>query len=155
MEAELLRHYLAELARLGVAEPPSFDEAKRYMAIFLTYGLIVFIINETTYQTESFNTLQLHALQLGDDRLRLRRRHCRCPEVRPLPEQGLIGRPERKAGQPGGSSTSTRPLASRTSSWLRMVTTTFVRCMPRSGSQRVSSTTPLSKARSPSKVGER
>ena len=56
-EAELLRHYLAELARLGVAEPPSFDEAKRYMAIFLTYGLIVFIINENTYQTESFNTL--------------------------------------------------------------------------------------------------
>ena len=56
----LVAHYLDELSRHGV-DAPDIDEMMHYFAIFLTYGLIVFIINENFYQTESFNTV--HAMR--------------------------------------------------------------------------------------------
>ena len=59
-EDDLIRLYLAEIARHGV-DAPSFEDTKRYMGIFMTFALIVFIINENFYQTEEFNTL--HAMR--------------------------------------------------------------------------------------------
>jgi len=54
-EGALVRHYLDELSRNGV-DAPSFDEAMRQFGIFLAYGYLVFIINETYYQSSSVNT---------------------------------------------------------------------------------------------------
>ena len=54
-EGALVRHYLDELSRNGV-NAPNFDEAMRQFGIFLAYGYLVFIINETYYQSGSVNT---------------------------------------------------------------------------------------------------
>ena len=62
-EDELVQLYLDELARRGV-KAHTLAEAKHFMAIFLVYGLIVFIINENAYQTEKFNTI--NAMRFND-----------------------------------------------------------------------------------------
>jgi hypothetical protein len=54
-EGALLRHYLDELSRNGV-DAPSFDEAMRQFGAFLVYGYLVFLINETDYQSSAVNT---------------------------------------------------------------------------------------------------
>ncbi len=54
-EGALVRHYLDELSRNGV-DAPGFDEAMRQFGIFLAYGYLVFIINETYFQSASVNT---------------------------------------------------------------------------------------------------
>jgi hypothetical protein len=54
-DRELVAHYRDELLRNGV-EAPSLDELMRQFAVFLPYGYVTFMINEASYQTESFNT---------------------------------------------------------------------------------------------------
>ena len=54
-ERELLRHYLDELRGHGV-EPPSFEAAWEAHRREIAYGLFIFLINETRFQTESVNT---------------------------------------------------------------------------------------------------
>ena len=54
-EGALVRHYLDELGRNGV-EPPPFDEAMRQYAVFLIYGLFIWLTTESHYQTEAVNT---------------------------------------------------------------------------------------------------
>lgn len=54
-DGALVRHYLDELFRNGV-DAPSFDEAMRQFGIFLAYGYLVFVINETYYQSGAVNT---------------------------------------------------------------------------------------------------
>jgi hypothetical protein len=54
-EGDLVRHYLGELRASG-AEPPPFDEAMRQYAIFLIYGLFIWMTTESHYQTEVVNT---------------------------------------------------------------------------------------------------
>jgi len=55
-EEALLAHYLQCLARHGVAGPPSFDAAWDAYRRELVYGLFIFLINETRFQTEAVNT---------------------------------------------------------------------------------------------------
>lgn len=54
-ERDLVRHYLEELARCGV-EPPSVDDALRQFGMFLAYGYLIFLVNESQYQPEAVNT---------------------------------------------------------------------------------------------------
>lgn len=54
-EGALVQHYLDELAQ-GGATPPSFDEAMRQYAVFLTYGYFIWITTESHYQPEAVNT---------------------------------------------------------------------------------------------------
>jgi len=54
-ERELLRHYLAELAQAGVAAP-AFDDAWQAHRREVAYGLFIFLINETRFQSEVINT---------------------------------------------------------------------------------------------------
>lgn len=54
-ERPLLRHYLACLAAEG-APAPDFDEAWGCYRREIAWGLFVFIINETRFQTEAVNT---------------------------------------------------------------------------------------------------
>lgn len=54
-EKDLLRHYLAELTAAGVAAP-GWDEAWLRYRQFIAYGLFIFLINETRFQTEAINT---------------------------------------------------------------------------------------------------
>jgi hypothetical protein len=54
-DRELIGHYRDELARHGVATP-SLDEMMHQFAAFLVVNYVTFIVNEPTYQTESFNT---------------------------------------------------------------------------------------------------
>lgn len=54
-EGPLVRHYLDALARHGV-QPPDFDEAMRQYAIFLIYGLFIWLTTESHYQPEAVNT---------------------------------------------------------------------------------------------------
>ena len=61
-DRELVAHYRNELARCGV-DVPDLDELLRQFAVFLPYGYVTFIVNENTYQTESFNTA--HASRYG------------------------------------------------------------------------------------------
>ena len=51
----LVAHYLSELRRHGV-DAPSFDDVMFHFAAYLVYGFCVFFINDTRWQTESFNT---------------------------------------------------------------------------------------------------
>lgn len=51
----LVEHYRQELIRHGV-DAPSLDELMYQFAAFLPYGYATFMVNSTTYQTESFNT---------------------------------------------------------------------------------------------------
>lgn len=54
-ERALVRHYLEELRRHGV-EPPGFDAAWEAHQRETAYGLFIFLINETRFQTEAVNT---------------------------------------------------------------------------------------------------
>jgi hypothetical protein len=54
-EADLVRHYLDELRHHGV-QPPPLDEAMRQYAIFLLYGLFIWMTTESHYQSEVVNT---------------------------------------------------------------------------------------------------
>jgi hypothetical protein len=51
----LVGHYLDELSRHGV-EGPSLDEMMFHFGAYLVYGFYVFFVNDTNWQTESFNT---------------------------------------------------------------------------------------------------
>ena len=55
-EHALLQFYLGRLSAYGVATPPSFDEAWACYRRELVYGLFIFLINETRFQTEETNT---------------------------------------------------------------------------------------------------
>jgi len=55
-EQALLSFYLGRLAAHGVASPPGFDEAWACYRRELVYGLFIFLINETRFQTEQTNT---------------------------------------------------------------------------------------------------
>jgi hypothetical protein len=55
-EGPLVRHYLDELARNGVADPPAFDEAMRQFGLFIARGFTVFLFNESFFQSEAVNT---------------------------------------------------------------------------------------------------
>ena len=57
----LVRHYWQELRRHGV--DVSLDEVVYYYKIFLAQGYLYFIINDTYFQTESFNTV--HTMRFG------------------------------------------------------------------------------------------
>lgn len=59
-ERDLIAHYRGELARHGVKVPSLADFMHQY-ATFLVINYVTFIVNETTYQTESFNTV--HAVR--------------------------------------------------------------------------------------------
>jgi hypothetical protein len=54
-EGELVGHYLDELRGHGV-HPPRFEEAMRQYAIFLIYGLFIWLTTESHYQAETVNT---------------------------------------------------------------------------------------------------
>jgi len=54
-DRELVDHYRKELVRNGV-DAPSLDELMYQFAAFLPYGFATFMVNSSTYQTESFNT---------------------------------------------------------------------------------------------------
>jgi len=55
-EEGLLAHYLACLAACGVANPPAFQPAWDAYRRELVYGLFIFLINETAFQSEATNT---------------------------------------------------------------------------------------------------
>jgi hypothetical protein len=55
-EEALLAHYLRCLAREGVRNPPTFAQAWDAYRNELVYGLFIFLINETAFQTEATNT---------------------------------------------------------------------------------------------------
>lgn len=72
-EQDLLRHYLAALAREGV-EAPAWDAAWLQYRQFIAYGLFIFLINETRFQTEAINTAyaaRFGAAMLDHDVLKL------------------------------------------------------------------------------------
>lgn len=50
-------HYVDELARRGVAI--GFEEMHGLYRLFLFQGYIVFVINDTTWQTQAFNTVNV------------------------------------------------------------------------------------------------
>ncbi len=54
-DRELVDHYRLELIRNGV-DAPSLYELMYQFAAFLPYGYATFLVNASTYQTESFNT---------------------------------------------------------------------------------------------------
>jgi hypothetical protein len=54
-ERVLLQHYLDELQRNGIT-PPAFNEAWEAHKREIAYGLFIFLINETRFQTEAVNT---------------------------------------------------------------------------------------------------
>jgi hypothetical protein len=55
LEAGLIQYYLDELAAHG-ATPPSFEAAMHQYAVYLAYGYLVFIINDSIFQPEAYNT---------------------------------------------------------------------------------------------------
>jgi aminoglycoside phosphotransferase (APT) family kinase protein len=55
-EQALLSYYLSRLSAYGVIDPPSFDQAWESYRRELVYGLFIFLINETRFQTEETNT---------------------------------------------------------------------------------------------------
>jgi len=54
-EQSLLRHYLEELQRFGI-DAPQPDAAWLSYRSEIAYGLFIFLINETRFQTEAINT---------------------------------------------------------------------------------------------------
>jgi hypothetical protein len=54
-ERDLLREYLASLSGHGI-DAPSFDDAWEAHRREIVYGLFIFLINETGFQTEAINT---------------------------------------------------------------------------------------------------
>ena len=61
-ERALIRHYLDALRTNG-ADAPSFDEAFEMHRREIAYGLFIFLINETRFQTEAVNTA--YAVRFG------------------------------------------------------------------------------------------
>lgn len=59
-DRDLVAHYRNELAARGV-DVPSLDEMMYQFAIFVIVNYVTFAVNETSYQTESFNTA--HAMR--------------------------------------------------------------------------------------------
>ncbi|PEQ11242.1 hypothetical protein B2G71_18330 [Novosphingobium sp. PC22D] len=57
-EGELVRLYLAELERNGVA-PPAFEDAMHQYAVFLLYGHFIWMTTESRYQPETVNTANM------------------------------------------------------------------------------------------------
>jgi hypothetical protein len=55
-EEALLSHYLHCLEKFGVTRPPSFEEAWQAYRRELVYGLFIFLIHETGFQSEATNT---------------------------------------------------------------------------------------------------
>jgi hypothetical protein len=55
-ERELLSHYLEELKRHGVKEPPAFDDALFQYRAFLMEGFCLVIINDPHYMAEPLIT---------------------------------------------------------------------------------------------------
>jgi len=55
-EEALLAHYLRCLSEHGVAHPPSFQAAWDAYRNELVYGLFIFLVNETAFQSEATNT---------------------------------------------------------------------------------------------------
>jgi hypothetical protein len=55
-ERPLLEQYLSRLRAYGVAETPGFDQAWEAYRREVIYGLFIFLINETRFQTEATNT---------------------------------------------------------------------------------------------------
>lgn len=55
-EEALLAHYLRCLKEHGVGTPPSFQQAWDAYRNELVYGLFIFLINETAFQSEATNT---------------------------------------------------------------------------------------------------
>jgi len=51
----LVQHYLDELARNGV-DAPGFDETMYHFSLFLVFGFLIFLVNESHYQPEAINT---------------------------------------------------------------------------------------------------
>ncbi len=54
-EGALVGHYLDELRRHGI-DAPSFDDAMHQYAMFLARGYLIFLVNDTHYQSEAINT---------------------------------------------------------------------------------------------------
>jgi hypothetical protein len=54
-ERELLRHYLQALRALGIQAPTESEAFEAYRRE-IVYGLFIFLINETRFQTEAVNT---------------------------------------------------------------------------------------------------
>lgn len=54
-EGDLVQHYLDELRAHG-AEPPPFGDAMHQYAVFLIYGLFIWMTTESHYQCEVVNT---------------------------------------------------------------------------------------------------
>ena len=63
-ERPLLAYYLERLSAHGLPNPPSFEEAFECYRRDIAWGLFVFIINETKFQTEAINTA--YAARFGD-----------------------------------------------------------------------------------------
>jgi hypothetical protein len=55
-EQPLLSHYLSRLREYGVATAPDFEQAWEAYRREAIYGLFIFLINETGFQTEATNT---------------------------------------------------------------------------------------------------
>ena len=55
-ERPLLMHYLDCLRRHGLADVPDFEQAFECYRRDIAWGLFIFIINETRFQTEAINT---------------------------------------------------------------------------------------------------
>lgn len=56
-ERGLVAHYVAELTRHGVTM--GYEEMYRLYCLFLLQGYMVFVINDTTWQTSAFNTVNV------------------------------------------------------------------------------------------------
>jgi hypothetical protein len=54
-DVALVRHYVRELNRCGVAA--SFEDTLKYFKMYLLQGLMFFFVNDAYFQTESFNTV--------------------------------------------------------------------------------------------------
>ncbi|MGE0383205.1 MAG: hypothetical protein AB7Q97_00645 [Gammaproteobacteria bacterium] len=63
-ERPLLMHYLDCLRAHGLENPPGFEEAFECYRRDIVWGLFVFLINETNFQTEAINTA--YAARFGD-----------------------------------------------------------------------------------------
>jgi uncharacterized protein YozE (UPF0346 family) len=55
-EQPLLAWYLSRLQHYGVAQAPAFDQAWDAYRCEIVYGLFIFLINETRFQSEATNT---------------------------------------------------------------------------------------------------
>jgi hypothetical protein len=72
-EGALLQHYLDQLRANGVT-PAGFDETLEQYAAYMLAGYIIFLVNESFYQTESVNTAiaaRFSAAMVDHDTLRV------------------------------------------------------------------------------------